>query len=168
MKHIWVCAALILCSAAVILYLKKGQKARKEELQAKQEILDHVKHFSGCYQPLFDATESGNLLLTQKLLESWKARMNGHAALESYFDKLSIKEKDPLEGAKKWIRVLERWGIRHDLPGTIINITKDHEKLYLFDDVYALGASARVVRPAWWLETEEERICIETGGAEIE
>lgn len=168
MKHLWICTTLVVCSAALILYLKKRHKKSKEEIRAKQELLDHVKQFSGCFQPLFDAAESGNPLLAQKMLDSWKMRMTDCTVLESYFRKLSIKDKDPLDGAKEWIQVLEQWGVRHDMVGTVICITKAHEMLYLFDDVYTLGSSARIVRPAWWLQTGDELICIETGGAEIE
>ena len=169
MKYIWVLAALAVGGTALwILRSKTKSKASDEEWAAREELIGNVRRFSGCCQTLLMAVQTQNALLIQKKLDAWKKRMVEMPAICGYFEKLCAARATPLETAIDWLSTLERWGIQHGEIDSVFTITNDYEKLYIFDDVYPMGAEAKVIQPAWWLRTEDRLICIETGAAEIQ
>lgn len=169
MKYSWILSTLI---AGAALFLVVRHKARKryelEELRAKEELLMNIKQFSGCFHPLFQAVQTKNMKHAQKYLDNWKQQASGFENLGRYLGSLSVGKKSPLDSAVALMEVWRSWGIQYDLPGSLFSIMREHEALYLFDDVYEIGDQARVVRPAWWVRTQDHLICIETGIAEIE
>lgn len=169
MKYGWILAALPVGAALFLMVRHKlRQKTAQEELQAKEELLTNIKRFSGCFHPLFQAVQGENIKRAQKHLDIWKQQASGFEHLERFLDSLSRAEKSPLDSAASLMEAWECWGIHHDPAGSVFTIAREHEALYLFDDVYQPGDQARVTRPAWWVRTEDRLICIETGIAEIE
>lgn len=171
MKYLWILAVLLLAVLLILILLLRRKSSRNtpgEEAEAKAALTENIKQFSGCFQPLFQAVQAKNTSRAQKYLGLWKERTADYPALSGFFDSVCAAQADPLENAKAWIQTLERWEIRHDLPGSSFTITREHDALYLFDDVYQVGDSASVVRPAWWIQADGQLICIETGAAEIE
>jgi len=169
MKYGWLLAALPVGTAVFLAVRRKTRKQRElEELKAKEELLTNIKQFSDCFLPLFQAVQSENSKRAQKYLDIWKQRASNLVHLGHFLDSLSGTGKSPLDIAASLVEAWDRWGIHHDPVGSVFTITREHEALYLFDDVYEIGDPARVVRPAWWVRTEDRPVCIETGIAEIE
>lgn len=169
MKHGWLLAVLPLVAALYLAVRRNTQKKREfEELKAKEELLSNIKQFSGYFHPIFQAAQMQNIQRTQKHLDNWYRQAAGFKSLKHYLDPLFGSEKSPLDIAVSLMEIWTRWGIQHDFPGSLFSIADKHEALYLFDDVYETGEQARVVRPAWWIQTEDRIFCIETGIAEIE
>ena len=167
-KYLCVTAVLLL-SVFVLVAKHRGPNIRisSEELAAKEDLLSNIKLFSGCFQPLADALQNGNIPLVQKLMYLWQSRSVCLPALSAYLSAVYTSNTEPLIGAQAWINTLERWNIQHDTPDYVFKITTNHEKLYLFDDVYSIGDHARILRPAWWIQQKDFISCIETGAAKI-
>ena len=168
MKFLWIPAMLLVVGLLWLIRRSSVRRTLARELAAKEELLANIKRFSGCFQSLLEAAQAQNAPLTQKILDIWAKRMTDYPALRVYFEMSCASCKNPLQCAGRWIEKLKSWEIRHDIPGTVFSISETHEKLYLFDDIYTMGADAKVLQPAWWLEAEDKLLCIETGTAEIQ
>lgn len=167
-KYLWV--PMVLLMTALLVVYRRHDAASKAAVQAaKTALLDNIKRFVGCFQPLMEAVQDKNVPLARKIMELWGKRSVNFPELHRYLEALQTAEPDALSAAKTWIRTLESWGIRHDTVGEVFEITKEQETRYFFDDIYEYGNRARVVRPAWWTDGEDAySVCIETGAAEIE
>ena len=166
-RYLWI-PALLLALALLLLFLRKLWKAaHPDSTKAKEDLMQHIRHFAGLYNPLFQAVESQNSRRAEKYLNIWEKQANDLENLRLFLKALRRQADDPLVCADALLTMLEIWGIDHDSAGYIIPVTKEQEALYLFDDVYQMGDQARIVRPAWYLVTEDRLICIETGTAEI-
>lgn len=168
MKFGWVLAALTV-TAAVLLAVRHKiyPNPSKEDPMAREEWLENAKKFSGRYQSLAKAIGAGNRHLAQKHMDVWRDQAGELCNLRRFLDSLCAEKPDPLDAAAALLRTLEHWGVQHHVLDDVFTITREQEALYLFDDAYEPGEQARVVRPAWWIQTEERLVCIETGAAEI-
>ena len=96
-KYLWI--PVILVTAAIFVVIKRhnlSSSASSEELVAKDILINNTKQFSGCFQPLADATQENNAFLTQKLIEMWKKRSTDLPAISEYLDAICNSEQDIL------------------------------------------------------------------------
>ena len=63
---------------------------------------------------------------------------------------------------------MKSWGIDHDTPERLFTVTDEDKFFYIFDDITIPNDTAKVLRPAWWLEKEGTKICISIGTAELQ
>ena len=148
-------------------FYKKKKKNHELQEAAKKELLDHMNMFYDCFQPLYQAVSENQPELAALLLKMWKERMESFHELSVYFDTVCKNSDDARNKGEAWLKSMKEWGIGHDIPGELFVITAEHQKRYIFNDIYKVGDKAKVLRPAWWIEGPEKK-CIQTGSAAIQ
>lgn len=161
----YVIGTVILLLFVFILYFLKARKGMSEN--AKKDLLDNLKSFSGSFNALYRAVSEADNSTAERLLAQWEQRLTDKPALQASFTTIKSKnqKKSYIAVGRAWLEQLSTWGLQHDEENQIIKINKDTPYFYIFNDVYEFGDQARILYPCWYVMNDERKTLVEKGAA---